>query len=353
MKKGWKIITLGEACDKGSSNVSKNQLDKIDGDYPIYGASGIIKNVNFYHQDKPYLSIVKDGAGFGRVTRMDALSSVIGTLQYILPKEGIDLNYLYYSLILIDYNKYVAGAAIPHIYFKDYAKEPFLWMPLLEQQQLVAVLGEAFNSIDKAKSIAEQNLKNAKELFESYLQSFFVNPGEEWEENNFENCIDKVTYTTKIQRNKFLKTGEFPIVSQEKDLINGFWNKKDDLFEIKKPVIVFGDHTQILKYVDFNFVLGADGVKILQPKDILYSKFFYYFVKSISLKSLGYARHYRLLKEKHVCYPKSLIEQKSIVAKLDTLSVETKNLEMIYTQKLADLDELKKSFLQKAFSGEL
>lgn len=92
--RGWEIKQLGDVCDKESSNVSQNQLDNEVGEYPIFGASGLIKNVSFYHQDKPYLSIVKDGSGVGRVTKMDAYTSVIGTLQYILPNDGIDLDYL-------------------------------------------------------------------------------------------------------------------------------------------------------------------------------------------------------------------------------------------------------------------
>ena len=117
MKVGWQMKTLGDVCDKASSNVSQNQLNNEVGEYPIFGASGLIKNVSFYHRDKPYLSIVKDGSGVGRVTKMDAFTSIIGTLQYILPNEGIDLDYLNYSLMSVDFKKYVAGAAIPHIYF--------------------------------------------------------------------------------------------------------------------------------------------------------------------------------------------------------------------------------------------
>lgn len=225
--------------------------------------------------------------------------------------------------------------------------------PLHEQHRIVKTLDETFEKIEKAKENADKNLRNSKELFESYLNNIFVNLQEDWRVNNFEECIDKVVYTNKIQRNKFLKTGDFPIISQEKELINGYWSKTKDLFKIKKPVIIFGDHTQIIKYIDFDFVLGADGVKILQPKDFLYPKFFYYFVKSINLKKLGYARHFRLLKEKMVFYPKSLSEQKQIVSKIDALSSETKKLEVIYKQKLADLEELKKSILKKAFNGEL
>ena len=114
MKNGWEIKKLGDVCDKSSSNVSQNQLGNDNGIYPIFGASGLIKNVSFYHQDKPYLSIVKDGAGVGRVTKMKAFTSVIGTLQYILPNDGIDLDYLNYTLMSVDFKKYVAGAAIPH-----------------------------------------------------------------------------------------------------------------------------------------------------------------------------------------------------------------------------------------------
>lgn len=167
-----------------------------------------------------------------------------------------------------------------------------------------------------------------------------------------EECLDKVIYTNKIQRNKFLESGEFPIVSQEKKLVNGYWNKKSDLFYVKTPVIIFGDHTKILKYIDFNFVLGADGVKILKPKDFLYPKFFYYQLVGLDLKSLGYARHYRILKEKNISYPPLPI-QKQIVAKLDALSASTKKLEKNYQRKIDDLDELKKSVLKKAFEGEL
>ena len=107
MKQGWELKKLGDVCYSKSSNVSQNQLTDEVGDYPIFGASGLIKNVSFYHIDKPYLSIVKDGSGFGRITKMNAFTSVIGTLQYILPNDEIDLDYLNYSLMSVDFKKYV------------------------------------------------------------------------------------------------------------------------------------------------------------------------------------------------------------------------------------------------------
>lgn len=141
-----------------------------------------------------------------------------------------------------------------------------------------------------------------------------MKPG--WKFKAFEECIERVTYTTKIQRKDFQVEGRFPIVSQEEAPINGYWDNLSDVFQVKRPLVVFGDHTRCFKYIDFDFVLGADGVKILQPIGALDPRFFYYQLLSFSFASLGYARHYRLLKESKICVP-PLDEQRRIVAVLD------------------------------------
>ncbi len=137
-----------------------------------------------------------------------------------------------------------------------------------------------------------------------------------WLAKPFEDCIEKVTYTAKIQRKDFLDEGEFPIVSQEESFINGYWNDGADVFSVTTPIVIFGDHTKVLKFVDFDFVLGADGVKLLPPKGFLLPRFFYYQLQSVNLDSLGYARHYKLLRELELRYP-PLPEQQRIVTLLD------------------------------------
>ena len=173
-----------------------------------------------------------------------------------------------------------------------------------------------------------------------------------WEKQAFEDCVEHVTYTQKIQRKNFLNNWTYPIISQEDTFINGYWNNKADLFKVTTPVIIFGDHTKILKYVDFDFVLGADGVKVLQPRNFLLPKYFFYHLQIAKLESLGYARHYRLLKELDIYYP-PLPEQKRIVAILDkafeNIAIAKANTE----KKLLVLDELKQSLLNQAFGGEL
>ena len=124
-----------------------------------------------------------------------------------------------------------------------------------------------------------------------------------WKTEPFQACIENVTYTQKIQRKDFLDVGAYPIISQEEDFINGYWDNEGDLFKIETPIVVFGDHTKALKYVDFDFVLGADGVKILQPREFLLPKFFFYQLQTAKLDSLGYARHYKLLKGLQITFP--------------------------------------------------
>src|SRR5207249_6680755 len=146
--------------------------------------------------------------------------------------------------------------------------------------------------------------------------------------------------------------GEFPIVSQEADFTNGYWNNEADVFKVTRPVVIFGDHTQVLKYIDFNFVLGADGVKILLPKQFLNPKFFFYSLCSAPLKSLGYSRHYRLLKELQISYP-DVHKQMEIAKKLAALDAETQRLGSLYEQKIDALGAVKRSLLHEAFTRQL
>ena len=90
----WKTVRLGDVCEKGASNITQNEIVDNFGEYPIYGAAGFIKNVDFYKQEEAYIGIVKDGAGVGRISIHPAKSSLIGTMQYIFPNENIDIKFL-------------------------------------------------------------------------------------------------------------------------------------------------------------------------------------------------------------------------------------------------------------------
>ena len=164
----------------------------------------------------------------------------------------------------------------------------------------------------------------------------------------FENCIRKVKYTNKIASQDYKSSGRFPIVSQEEAFISGYWDDPEDVFHIDGPVVIFGDHSRHIKYVDFDFVIGADGVKILAPVDGINAKYLYYYLKSQPIQSLGYSRHYKILKEKMVPIPCLSVQQR-IVAELDLLSgiVEKKKAQ------LRTLDELAQSIFIEMFGDPI
>ena len=235
--------------------------------------------------------------------------------------------------------------------------------PLPKQKQIVAILDKAFAAIETATANTKKNLANARELFESQLNQTFQNiefanssssrAVDIWRLVPFIQCIEPVETPIKIPRKQFKKSGQFPIVSQEKDLINGYWCDESSVVSVDSPLIVFGDHTKILKFIDFDFVVGADGVKLLKPKSFLNAKYFYYFLMANSLADLGYARHYRLLKELKIGFPQSISEQKRIAEKLDMLSAEIRSLSDTYNTKLNALANLKQALLHKSFCGKL
>ncbi|MFC1890755.1 restriction endonuclease subunit S [Thermodesulfobacteriota bacterium] len=174
----------------------------------------------------------------------------------------------------------------------------------------------------------------------------------EWRSLRLTECIQRVAIPVKIPRKQFEDSGDFPVVSQEKNLINGYWSDESAVISVESPLVVFGDHTQVLKYIDFDFVVGADGVKLLQPKPFLRAKFFYYFLMANPITALGYARHYRLLKELVIRFPESLPEQERIVAILDeafkAIAMATASTERNH----ANAQELFESHLN-GISGEL
>lgn len=162
-------VRLGDVCVKDSSGIAQKDLNGHSGEYPIYGASGYITSVDFYQQEQPYIAVVKDGAGVGRIMSLPAKSSVIGTMQYILPKNDIDIAYLAYAMEYMNLAKYYTGATIPHIYFKDYQNEMLPLPSLEEQRHIAAVLDKVSELISKRKA----QLDKLDELVKSRFVEMF------------------------------------------------------------------------------------------------------------------------------------------------------------------------------------
>ncbi|WP_304409584.1 restriction endonuclease subunit S, partial [Faecalibaculum rodentium] len=160
-------VQLKDLCSVKSSTLKAGDVKNMNpGQYPVYGASGLIADIDSFQHENPALAIVKDGAGFGRVYKTPKKSSVVGTMQFILPNEDVDRDYLYYVLNHIDFNKYRSGATIPHIYFKDYSSVQIKKHSLSEQRIIAEKLDGVTGLIDKSYAELEE--------FDQLVKSRFI-----------------------------------------------------------------------------------------------------------------------------------------------------------------------------------
>ena len=155
---------------------------------------------------------------------------------------------------------------------------------------------------------------------------------------------DKTKYGVKVQTSEYGKQGKYIIIDQGQSQIAGYTDREEGVFE-ELPVIVFGDHTRTIKYVDKPFFLGADGVKVLRSKDSNANyKYLYYALKSAKIPDTGYNRHFKWLKKIQINYPDNN-RQEEIVQILDKVSDIIKNRE----SELSALDELIKARFVEMF----
>lgn len=176
MKHNWEYKQLGDICDKGSSNLMQKNLEIIDNGFEVFGASGSLGKIDFYQQEAPYVGIVKDGSGVGRCNLYPAKSSLLGTMQYIIAKNCVSNEYLCYLMQSLNLSKYVNGAAIPHIYFRDYKKEIVPVPPMEVQERIVAELDKINETIEDCREVLRSLDALAQSLFYDYFGDPVTNP---------------------------------------------------------------------------------------------------------------------------------------------------------------------------------
>ncbi len=152
----------------------------------------------------------------------------------------------------------------------------------------------------------------------------------------------------KTPQSEYRPQGEFPVVDQGKELIAGFVDDESRICGKGDPAIVFGDHTRCLKFIDFPFCMGADGVKVLRPKLNADLKYLYYYLKSLKLPDAGYSRHFKYLKRTEIIFP-PLPEQRRIAAILDQADA----LRAKRREALAQLDSLTQSIFIEMFGDPI
>ena len=399
MKKGWELKKIGDVCEIGDGNHGGNYPKKSD--MRDFGVP-FIRSVNLLNgevssEDIKYISEEKHKSlNKGHLKTGDVLftnrgdigkCAIVGSafddanlnsqIAFFRCSSSLYNRYLYYFLQSPSLQNHLfttkTGAALQQFPIGLIVKIEISIPSLPEQQRIVSVLDEAFASIAQAKSNAERNLVNARELFEIFAQSIFENKGEGWDENKLnEVCELKsgTTISTSLERNKgdvlYTKIADMNLPENlvEIHTSSRFVNRDEInqnqiipegaiIFPKRGGAIATNKKRKIIKptIVDLNTMAIIPSKKI--DKDFLFYWFQLFDLKDISNgANIPQINNYSF-DEIYIPYPKSLAEQRAIVRRLGALSAETGRLEEIYQQKIESLEELKKSVLQKAFRGEL
>jgi type I restriction enzyme S subunit len=347
MKEGWEIKKLGDICELYQPKTISSKEMVADGDYTVFGANGIIGKYDKYNHDEPQLLITCRGATCGSINISEPKSWINGNAMVVRPKDSsLNLKFLEYLFLGgIDISRTITGAAQPQITRQSLSPVLISYpKPLPEQQRIVAILDKAFAAIDKAKANAEKNLKNAKELFESYLQGVFENNSNRAGHFiNFDEACnlvggsqpskDDFIYESKEGYTRLIQVRDYR-TDKYKTFIPTQKAKrfctKDDIMIGRYGPPIFGI---------FHGLEGAYNVALMKAvvNENLCNKnyFFWYlntkklrqFVEHSSKRAAGQDGVRKELLDKYPVWICSLKEQKVIAQNLDALSAETKRLE--------------------------
>lgn len=172
-----------------------------------------------------------------------------------------------------------------------------------------------------------------------------------WAMTTIGNCLERNSLNKfpKLLRRDYKMSGNYPVIDQGQSLIGGWTDDDSGLISKNLPVIIFGDHTRALKYIDFPFVRGADGTQVLKPKVGIEPLYFYYACRAINLSSRGYSRHFKIFKEKKIPLP-PLSEQKRIVAGLNKKMAAAEKARAATLERVEAIQALSAAFLREIFS---
>lgn len=362
-----KEVAIKDICHKDSSALKQKEL-LSEGKYPVFGASGIAGYLNTFYQEKEYIGIVKDGSGIGRVAFYPAESSLIGTMQYILPKEDYDIRYIGYCLQSLDLSKYKQGAAIPHIYFRDYGEQLVKVTDNWEEQHsIVSRLDSAFSHIDALKANAEKQLNEARKLFQAELTEC-MKPKEGWEEKKIGDVFQTYAGGTPLKSGKgyyeggtipWIRSGEVcQMYIRDCEMCiteEGMKNSSAKYYPVDTILVaMYGATAAQVGILKFEATSNQAVCGILPHKDFIPEYIYYWFTniqKDLAAQAQGGAQpnlSQVKIKKVSISYPSRTIQQ-AIVSHLDSLSSTIRKLEELQQKTLAECDALKQAMLREVF----
>lgn len=278
---------------------------RVDGPYPVVGSNGITGYHHEYLVAGPAIVIGRKGSA-GEVTWIEESCFPIDTTYYIQrtnPAES-DLKYLYWLLKTLNLPELRGGAGIPGLNRADVYSTRTIPLPPLEVQKVIVAEIEGYQKV----------IDGARVVLDNYLPHIPIHP--DWPMVNFGSVTSTITPPKKIQKSDFQQVGRFPVIDQSQVAVAGRTDDAAALVDASGGLVIFGDHTCAVKYVDEPFAQGADGIKIIKPGDQLLARFIYFYLLSHPIEQEGYKRHFGKLAESKIPTP-PIQRQRQIVAEIE------------------------------------
>lgn len=329
-----------------------------EGDVPVLGSNCIVGYHNESKVDLPGVVTGRSGT-LGLVQYTESPFWPHNTALWVKDFKGNYPKFVYYMLQTLHLERFNGGASVPTLN-RNVLDTLKLRIPKYDVQHKIASVLSVYDDL------IENNNRRIKLLEESarlLYQEWFVRlrfPGHEhtrivegvpegWTIQKVGALLMKFKKKKRIPKEHYISEGRIPCVDQSTDFIGGFTDDEEFVQTDPLPIIVFGDHTRSLKFIDFPFASGADGTQLIYPNCVdLSSEYFYFALKAIDLSNFFYARHFKFLKAKEIVLPNaSLMREFTFFA--HSCFEEIRNLRQ-QNQKLKAARDL---LLPRLMSGEI
>lgn len=286
-------------------------------------------------------------------------------MNAIIPFPNFDKDYVYYAVrnVLSNIKALDSGTASGR---ENVSKSAFSRMEVIIDDDLLIQkrIATALSHYDSLIDNYQKQIKLLEEAAQRLYKEWFVKlrfPGHEntkivdgvpegWEKKSVGDMLRRMERTKQIPSNEYLKRGEIPVIDQSRNFVAGYTNDEDSRLKVTTPVILFGDHTRVLKYLSFSFARGADGTQLIMSNDIdrLPQSLFYNALVEKDLSNYSYARHFKYLKAEQI-----LVPTKEIAQKFDTFAAKIYEQIQSCRHQLRLLTESRDRLLPKLLSGEI
>lgn len=305
-----------------------------DGPYPVQSSNGILGYHIDYKVEGPGITIGRSGT-VGIPHYLNENFYPHNTTLFVKDFKGNDRKYIYYLLKHLKLNDFKTGSGVPTMNRNHlHPLKVNAFIDKNYQVKLSSILSILDQKIALNNQINEELEAMAKTLYEYWFVQFdfpdengkpykssggkmVYNPElkreipEGWGVESVGNLLDKVTKAEKIENNSIEFIGEIPVIDQSQKYIAGFTNNENAILQPQDGHVIFGDHTRVVKYINFDYARGADGTQVLiSNNENISNVLLYHMIEDFDLSNYGYARHFKFLKEKTVIVPDKEVSSK-------------------------------------------